>query len=196
VSERVTLFLCGDVMTGRGVDQILGCPSAPEIHEPDVRKAGDYVTLAEQVSGPIPRSVDPAYVWGDALGELEAVAPATRIVNLEVSVTRSAAYWPGKGINYRMHPANVTCLTAARIDVCALANNHVLDYGHAGLEETLATLAGAGVQTAGAGASLAAAQRPAIAGPPGGSSSSPPAPRRAASRRRGRRPRSGPAWTC
>jgi poly-gamma-glutamate capsule biosynthesis protein CapA/YwtB (metallophosphatase superfamily) len=167
VSERVTLFLCGDVMTGRGVDQILGHPSTPEIHEPAVREAGDYVTLAEQVSGPIPRSVAPAYVWGDALAELEAVAPAARIVNLEVSVTRSAEYWPGKGINYRMHPANVTCLTAARIDVCALANNHVLDYGYPGLEETLTTLAAAGVKTAGAAASLAAARRPAIVGLPG-----------------------------
>ncbi len=27
----LTLFLCGDVMTGRGVDQILPRPSAPEI---------------------------------------------------------------------------------------------------------------------------------------------------------------------
>jgi poly-gamma-glutamate synthesis protein (capsule biosynthesis protein) len=155
-----------------------------------LRHAGE---AGEQADPPIRR---PGLRPGDALGELQAVAPAARIVNLEVSITRSAEYWPGKGINYRMHPANVACLTAARIDVCALANNHVLDYGHAGLEETLATLAGAGVQTAGAGASLAAAQRPAIAGPPGGSSSSPPAPRRAASRRRGRRPRSGPAWTC
>ena len=168
VSQRVTLFLCGDVMTGRGVDQILGSPSAPEIHESHVRDAGEYVTLAERASGPIPRSVDPAYVWGDALAELRAVAPAARIVNLEVSITRSAASWPGKGINYRMHPANVTCLTAARIDVCALANNHVLDYGHPGLEETLATLAAAGVKTAGAGGSLAAARRPAIVGLSGG----------------------------
>ncbi len=164
----VTLFLCGDVMVGRGVDQILRCPSAPEIHESHVRDAREYVTLAEEASGPMPRAVDPAYLWGDALSELEAVAPAARIVNLEVSVTRSADYWPDKGINYRMHPANVTCLTAARIDVCALANNHVLDYGHSGLEETLATLAAAGLKTAGAGGNLAGAQRPAIVERPGG----------------------------
>lgn len=30
----ITLFLAGDVMTGRGVDQILTRPSVPEIHEP------------------------------------------------------------------------------------------------------------------------------------------------------------------
>jgi poly-gamma-glutamate capsule biosynthesis protein CapA/YwtB (metallophosphatase superfamily) len=164
----VTLFLCGDVMTGRGVDQILGCPSAPEIHESYVRDAREYVALAEQASGPIPRSVDPGYVWGDALAELRGVAAAARIVNLEVSVTRSAEDWPDKGIHYRMHPANVACLTAPGIDVCALANNHVLDYGYPGLEETLATLTAAGLKTAGAGRNLAEARRPAIVDRPGG----------------------------
>lgn len=164
----VTLFLSGDVMTGRGIDQIMTRPSTPEIHESHVHDAREYVTLAEHASGPIPRSVDPAYVWGEALSELEAASPDVRIVNLEVSVTRSAAYWPDKGINYRMHPANVACLVTAGIDVCALANNHVLDYGYSGLEETLAVLAAAGLKTAGAGRDLTDARRPAIVDRPGG----------------------------
>ena len=29
----VTLFLCGDVMTGRGLDQIMPHPADPAIHE-------------------------------------------------------------------------------------------------------------------------------------------------------------------
>ena len=168
MDRRVTLFLCGDVMTGRGIDQILMTPGMPEIHESHVKDARDYVALAERASGPIPRPVDPGYVWGDALAEIDRVAPDARIVNLEVSVTRSADYWKGKGINYRMHPANVACLGAAGIDVCALANNHVLDYGHAGLEETLATLVAAGLKTAGAGRTLGEAQRPATVDVPGG----------------------------
>jgi poly-gamma-glutamate synthesis protein (capsule biosynthesis protein) len=61
-----------------------------------------------------------------------------------------------------MHPQNVPCLTAARIDVCALANNHVLDYGYAGLDETLHTLDAATIHTAGAGLNLDQARRPAI----------------------------------
>jgi poly-gamma-glutamate capsule biosynthesis protein CapA/YwtB (metallophosphatase superfamily) len=166
--REVTLFLGGDVMTGRGVDQILTCPSSPELYEASVRDARDYVSLAERASGPIPRAVEPTYIWGDALGELEAAAPLARIVNLEVSVTRSVEYWPHKGITYRMHPANVACLTAARLDVCVLANNHVLDYGLAGLEDTLATLAAAGVRTAGAGRTLGEAQHPAIVERPDG----------------------------
>jgi poly-gamma-glutamate synthesis protein (capsule biosynthesis protein) len=56
-------------------------------------------------------------------------------VNLETSVTRSDDAWP-KGITYRMNPANVGCQTAAGIDVCVLANNHVIDYGYAWLVET------------------------------------------------------------
>jgi poly-gamma-glutamate synthesis protein (capsule biosynthesis protein) len=76
-------------------------------------------------------------------------------------VTTAEDAWPGKGIHYRMHPDNLPCLSAARIDCCVLANNHVLDWGHAGLSETLATLHAAGVRTAGAGRDDAAAAAPA-----------------------------------
>ncbi len=160
------LFLCGDVMTGRGIDQILRAPCDPSLDEPYVRSALDYVELAERASGPIPRAVDPAYIWGDALAELERAKPDARIVNLETAVTRSAARAP-KGINYRMSPQNVDCLTAARIDCCVLANNHVLDWGSKGLEETLDTLHGAGIRTAGAGRDAAEAAAPAMIELPG-----------------------------
>jgi poly-gamma-glutamate capsule biosynthesis protein CapA/YwtB (metallophosphatase superfamily) len=159
---RVDLFLCGDVMTGRGVDQILAHPSEPEIYESYLRDARRYVALVEQTSGPIARPADFSYVWGDALDELRRAAPDARIVNLETSVTRSAEPWPGKGIHYRMHPRNVPCLTAAKIDVCVLANNHVLDWGREGLVETLDTLHRAGLKTAGAGRSAAEAEAVAV----------------------------------
>ncbi len=157
-----TLFLCGDVMTGRGVDQILPHSNAPGIQEPYVRDAREYVALAEEASGPIPHPVLPAYIWGDALEQLERVRPDARVINLETSVTTSDEFWPGKGIHYRMHPQNVDCLTAARPDVCVLANNHVLDYGHSGLDETIRTLTAAGVKIAGAGATIDRARDPAI----------------------------------
>ena len=157
-SEALTLFLCGDVMTGRGIDQALPHPSDPRIHEPYVQSARGYVELAQRASGRIPSPVAFSYVWGDALAELERAD--LRIVNLETSVTRSDQ-WAAKGINYRMHPDNVACLTAAGIDCCVLANNHVLDWGPAGLLETLEVLRGAGMATAGAGRDLAAARAPA-----------------------------------
>lgn len=161
----VTLFLCGDVMTGRGIDQILPHPAAPRLHEAYARSALDYVELAECASGPLARAVDFTYVWGDALAELERRKPDVRIVNLETAVTRSDAAWPGKAVHYRMHPENVPCLESALIDCCVLANNHVLDWGRDGLTETLHTLHGAALRTAGAGATLDEACAPAIMAP-------------------------------
>ena len=160
-SDLVRLFLCGDVMAGRGIDQVLPHPSDPLLHEGYMSSALHYVELAEQANGPIPRPVDFAYVWGDALTELERMSPAVRIVNLETAVTRSDDWLP-KGINYRMHPENVACLKAAAIDCCVLANNHVLDWGRSGLTETLETLQKAGITTAGAGRDAAEAAAPAI----------------------------------
>jgi poly-gamma-glutamate synthesis protein (capsule biosynthesis protein) len=159
--NEITLFLCGDVMTGRGIDQILAEPCDPAIHEPYLQSALEYVELAEAAHGAVPRRVPPGYIWGDALTELDRVRPDARIVNLETAVTTSDG-WVAKGINYRMHPANVACLSAAQVDCCVLANNHVLDWGPAGLLETLDTLRRAGIRTAGAGRDLSEARAPAI----------------------------------
>ena len=128
---------------------------------PVMRSARGYVALARTANGPIPAPVDLAYIWGDALAALKAARPDARIVNLETSVTTSDAYLP-KGINYRMHPKNIGCLTAAKIDCCTLANNHVLDWGEGGLVETLETLAAAGIKTAGAGQDIEQAAQPAV----------------------------------
>lgn len=163
----VTLFLCGDVMTGRGIDQILPFPCDPAIHESYMQSALGYVELAEVVHGRIPAPVDFRYIWGDALDILDSMAPDARIINLETAVTVRDDYWRGKGINYRMNPKNVPCLTKARIDCCSLANNHVLDWGYAGLLDTIETLQAAGIQTAGAGPGLSEAAEPAIVGAPG-----------------------------
>ena len=154
-------------MTARGIDQILPHPNSPALHEGYLASALDYLQLAEQANGPIARPVDFAYIWGDALAELERVAPDVRIINLETSVTRSET-WQPKNINYRMHPDNIACITAAGIDCCVLANNHVLDFGEAGLVETLDTLKRAGLHTAGAGRNRDEASAPAVLALPAG----------------------------
>jgi len=161
-SNAISIFLCGDVMPGRGIDQILPYPSDPRLYESYAVDARDYVHLAERVTGPIPHQVPYDYIWGDALSVLQHFAPDLRIINLETAVTLSNAYWQGKGINYRMHPGNIHCLTAAEIDGCVLANNHVLDWGYQGLTDTLESLHSAGIRTAGAGTTLKEAQAPAI----------------------------------
>ena len=166
--DRVRLALTGDVMTGRGMDQLFTHASAPRLFEPFVQDAREYVALAERRNGPIARPIAYDYVWGDAIAEWRAAAPDVRIINLETSITTSADHDRGKEIHYRMHPANVACLRAASIDVCVLANNHVLDWGRAGLEETLDTLERNGLEVAGAGRDRPSAEAPAIVERPGG----------------------------
>ena len=149
-------------MTGRGIDQILPHPSDPFIPEAYLKDAREYVRLAEEANGSIPTPVSFSYIWGDALEEWERIAPDVKLINLETSITLSNDYWRGKGINYRMNPENIGCLTAAKIDCCSLANNHVLDWGYSGLVETITTLKAAQIKTAGAGLNLQSAETPAI----------------------------------
>jgi len=61
-----------------------------------------------------------------------------------------------------MNPQNIPCITAAKVDYCALANNHVLDWGYPGLTETLDTLAKARIKTSGAGEKVEEAESPAV----------------------------------
>ena len=120
-------------MPGRGIDQILPHPGDPELREHYADDANAYVRLAERANGPIPRPAGFSWPWGDALPVLEEAAPAVRVINLETSVTRSADFAPGKAVHYRMSPDNLPCVAVTRPDVCALASNHVLDFGPRGL---------------------------------------------------------------
>lgn len=162
ISDQIKIFMCGDVMTGRGIDQIMPYPGDPNIYEPYMKSAKGYVKLAENVNGPIQKPVSCAYIWGNALDELKRNAPDLRIINLETSVTKSDDYWKDKTIHYRMHPENITCIAAAGIDYSSLANNHILDWGYSGLIETLETLKKVNIKTAGAGRNLQEAETPAV----------------------------------
>jgi poly-gamma-glutamate synthesis protein (capsule biosynthesis protein) len=158
-AEPIRIFLCGDVMTGRGIDQVLPHPGDPTLYESYVGDAREYAQLAEIAHGPIPRPVGFDYIWGDALVEMDPARTDVRIINLETAVTESDGFCPGKPVLYRMHPRNIGCLTAAHISCCALANNHLLDWGREGLQETLRTLDAAGIAHAGAGRDASEAWR-------------------------------------
>jgi poly-gamma-glutamate synthesis protein (capsule biosynthesis protein) len=158
----IVLFLSGDVMLGRAIDQILPYHNDPVLYEDYIRDARGYVRLAEDANGPIRKPVSCDYIWGDALQALDDVNPDARIINLETSITQHGAPWKNKYIHYRMHPRNAACLATAKIDITVLANNHVLDWGYGGLEETLSTLDQAGIKSAGSGRDIRAASQPAI----------------------------------
>jgi len=166
--STVRIFLCGDVMTGRGIDQVLPHPNAPQLYERYVASAMDYVRLAERRNGPIPRPVACSYIWGEARAEWARRRPHVRIMNLETSLTTSLDHATDKEIHYRMSPRNAACLTASGADCFVLSNNHVLDWGEAGLIETLRVLNRLGVKVCGAGPDAGQAAAPTVLPAPGG----------------------------
>lgn len=59
-------------------------------------------------------------------------------------------------------PANLAALADAGFAAITLAGNHIADSGPAGIEDTVATLRGLGIATAGAGMNLAQAKAPIV----------------------------------
>lgn len=162
LENTFSIFLCGDIMIGRGIDQILRHHNHPQLYERYVTDAREYVFLAEKLNGKINYPVAADYIWGDALEIWQKLQPTIKIVNLETAITQNDYPWPDKGINYRMHPLNIDVLKAVNIDVCTLANNHILDWNDEGLTETLSTLKNSNIQFSGVGENLAQAMQPAI----------------------------------
>jgi poly-gamma-glutamate capsule biosynthesis protein CapA/YwtB (metallophosphatase superfamily) len=161
-SADLKLFLCGDVMPGRGIDQALPYSVDPVLYENYITDARNYLWLAEQANGRIDTPVAYYYIWGDAMSIWEENSPNLKLINLETSITTHNKPWPRKGINYRMHPENVKLLTVAGIDHCSLANNHTLDWNRPGLAETMQCLKNANIGFSGAGEDRHQAGEPSI----------------------------------
>lgn len=77
------------------------------------------------------------------------------IVNLECALSSSPELWPGapKAFYFGAPPQAVETLVRAGVGMVSLANNHVLDYGVAGLRQTLRLLQRHRISHAGAGES-------------------------------------------
>jgi poly-gamma-glutamate synthesis protein (capsule biosynthesis protein) len=167
-SDTVRLMLGGDVMTGRGIDQILPAPGDPAIREDwrGITDARVFVEMARR-RGRIPVARDVSYIWGDLPGIVSERRPDLRIVNLETALTSRGSPWTGKHMHFRMNPENAGTL-AGKFDCCTLANNHVLDWGYEGLTDTLDVLRQVGMASAGAGENKDVAATPAVLEVPGG----------------------------
>ena len=161
-ADVLKIFLAGDVMTGRGVDQALPHSVDPVIYEPYVKDARDYLLLAERASGDIKTPLSFSYIWGEALEVWQQEDPDLKLVNLETSITTHDEPWPGKGIQYRMHPENIEVFKVAGIDHVSLANNHTLDWRRPGLLETIETLEDGEIKYSGAGENEEEAAKPSI----------------------------------
>jgi poly-gamma-glutamate synthesis protein (capsule biosynthesis protein) len=91
----------------------------------------------------------PEAIYGNLLPVLRHAD--LRIVNCECALTSAATPVWKSGAVFKGEPAHVKGLTAVPFDVACLANNHVLDYGVAGLRESLRVLHRHGIRTVGAG---------------------------------------------
>lgn len=113
------------------------------------------------------RDHPPEWFWGDVLTILRQAEGV--IANLEAPITASAAPWQRswKTFHFRADPAAIRILECGNIRFVCLANNHILDFGEAGLLDTLRALDAAGIRHAGAGRNAAEAAAPTVLELPG-----------------------------
>lgn len=125
-----TLGLIGDVMLGRKVNE---------------RHRNRPVTA----------------VWGNVLDGLRALDGL--LVNLECCLSTRGEPWTRtyRPFHFRADPGWARpALETATVDVANLANNHMLDFGHPALTDTLDELDKADITHVGAGRTRAAARKP------------------------------------
>jgi len=81
--------------------------------------------------------------------------------NLETPITAGRIIKPGD-MTFRADPGVETYLAEAGFDILSLANNHLMNYGERGLNDTLTALDAAGIKYAGAGINATEAHRPKV----------------------------------
>jgi poly-gamma-glutamate synthesis protein (capsule biosynthesis protein) len=83
------------------------------------------------------------------------------MVNLETAITTRGREMPKK-FHFRAPATAFDALAAAGVDVVTMANNHAVDYGEVGLEDTLAARAESPIPAVGIGKDAADAYAPAV----------------------------------
>ncbi|CAM5412933.1 CapA family protein [Streptomyces xanthochromogenes] len=96
-----------------------------------------------------------------ALGPMSKTVAAAdfAMVNLETAITTRGAAEP-KLYHFRTPPSALTALQASGVDAVSMANNHAVDYGPAGLADTLDAVHHAPIPVLGIGANEAEAYKP------------------------------------
>lgn len=112
----------------------------------DVMLARNY-----EIPGGLIDTYGPEYIFA-ATRPIYGDAAEVNVCNLECPLTDEGTPHPTKSYVFRGRPSNVAGLVSAGIDVVSLGNNHIIDYGARGLEETQEVLDGAQIRWTGAGA--------------------------------------------
>ena len=96
---------------------------------------------------------------------LDPIAPVLSgadlaMVNLETAITGGGEPVAGKNYHFRSPPASFTALRAAGVDVVNMANNHALDYGPVGMQDTFDAIAASKMPVTGIGHNATEAYKP------------------------------------
>jgi poly-gamma-glutamate synthesis protein (capsule biosynthesis protein) len=122
---------------------------------------GDYVPARRYEPMIIEKGKE---IFGDLQEDIAQADVA--FLNLEAPLTRRGApiRKAGKkaGPNLRAAPACFDAVSGAGFDVVSLANNHMMDQGVEGLEDSLGVCRDAGILTCGAGQNIGDARKPAF----------------------------------
>ncbi|MDQ6613458.1 MAG: CapA family protein [Actinomycetota bacterium] len=82
------------------------------------------------------------------------------MVNLETAITERGEPVAGKSFHFRSPAASFVALKAAGVDVVNMANNHALDYGPVGMQDTFDAIASSKFPVVGIGRNASEAYRP------------------------------------
>ena len=96
---------------------------------------------------------------------LDPIAPVLSgadlaMVNLETAITGGGEPVAGKNYHFRSPAASFTALRAAGVDVVNMANNHALDYGPVGMQDTFDAIAASKMPVTGIGHNATEAYKP------------------------------------
>ncbi|MEM9075523.1 MAG: CapA family protein [Bacteroidota bacterium] len=100
----------------------------------------------------------PSKIWHSSIKSVFKKADL-RIVNLESPLTDYSRKLSKTGPNLKARKETIDCLTELNIDLVTLANNHILDYGKKGLEDTMSTCLDNNIDYVGADINLELAKK-------------------------------------
>jgi len=147
-----------DARGPRGSGQPVTFAFAGDVQFPDVQDTDPGVTstgipvLADQLKA------DPAGVLAPITAVLSGADIA--MVNLETAITERGEPVAGKVYHFRSPASAFTALKSAGVDVVNMANNHSLDYGPVGMQDTFDAIAASKLPVIGIGHNAAEAYKP------------------------------------
>lgn len=169
VALLITLVFAFTPSTKKRVE-VQGVKALPEEETADELEGEESPPLSLGLGGDVCFGLDvapfiagngPGYPWSEITPLLESYDITA--VNLEGPLCHGENPHPDQpSFHVRGEDSCASPMAAAGVDAVCLANDHIMDYGSQGLEETLNLLRGEGIDSFGAGASGQVAAEPLI----------------------------------